>query len=128
MRAVAATRAWALLAGGVLGLLWGCASSGLRPDEVERWVGRPATALEKAWGPATREVPDQGLRLLVYEELENRRAISTQGGGTSTRSMQSSINTQANATAYPPQVYTRSYLFWVDTAGTIVRTDTRGGQ
>ena len=87
MRTVMATRASALLVGAGLLLLAGCASKGLRPDELEQWVGRPSTALEKAWGPATREVPDQGLRLLVYEELEDVRAVNTQGGGTSNRAI-----------------------------------------
>jgi len=44
------------------------------------------------------------------------------------RTIQSAVNAQANATAFPIQHYARSYLFWVDTTGTIVRTETRGGQ
>ncbi len=111
-----------------LGLWTGCASSGVPPEEIERWIGRPAAALEKAWGPATREVSDDGLKLLVYEELEAKKAINTQGGGTGTRTIQSNINQQANATAFPPQLYVRSYLFWVDGAGKIVRADTRAGR
>lgn len=117
-----------LLLGAGLGLWVGCAGSGVSPEELGRWVGRPAASLEKAWGPATREVSDDGLRLLVYEELEAKRGINTQGGGTGTKTMQQNINAQTQANAHPPQSYVRSYLFWVDGTGKIVRTDVRAGR
>ena len=40
-----------------LTLAAGC-GGGIRPEVLKGWVGRPAAALEKDWGPATREVPD----------------------------------------------------------------------
>jgi hypothetical protein len=104
-------------------------SSAIRPEVLQRWVGRPASALEKDWGPATREVTDSGQRVLIYEELDRaRQDIDTRGGGTSARTMESPVQRQANITAYGLKVYARSYLFWVDASGTIVRTEVQGAQ
>ena len=102
-------------------------STAIRPEVLQRWVGKPAAALEKDWGPATREVTDGGQRVLIYEELDKvRQDIDTRGGGTSARTMESPIQRQANITAYGLKAYARSYLFWVDGAGTIVKTEVHG--
>jgi len=116
-----------VLAATVLALIACERSTALRPEVLQRWVGRPAATLEKDWAPATREVKDAGQRVLIYEELDRAsREINTRGGGTTTRTMESAIQTQANATAFGLKVYVRSYLFWVDPAGTIVRTEVHG--
>ena len=116
-----------VLAATVLALIACERSTALRPEVLQRWVGRPAATLEKDWGPATREVTDAGQRVLIYEELDRAsREINTRGGGTSTRTMEPPVQTEANKTAFGLKVYVRSYLFWVDTAGTIVRTEVHG--
>ena len=120
-------RATGLAVVALLGL-GACSSNEIRPEVLQRWVGRPAAALEKDWGPATRELTDNGLRLLVYDQLEGVEGVKTTSGGVQSRTIQSAVNAQAQATAFPIQHYARSYLFWVDTTGTIVRTETRGGQ
>ena len=88
--------------------------------------GRPAVALEKEWGPPTREIPDQGQRLLIYEELDQKRGPVV-AGPDHQRAQQNSaaaVQAQANATVNPKTFYVRSYRFWVDATGRIVRTAT----
>jgi hypothetical protein len=103
----------------VAGLLTSC-THGLTPEQVQAWVGRPAADLSQAWGPPTREVTDEGLRVMIYEELDrsDKDAFST----TPTRD-------ERLAAKYTPyrgvSVYARSYLFWVDAKGVIVRADRR---
>ena len=104
-------------------LLAGCVrSTAVRPEVLESFVGRPATALEKAWGPPSREVPDGGQRLLIYEQMDRRDAVDVARSDSTKRSAtQNSVQTQTNATVNPGKVYARSYRFWVDAAGTVVR-------
>jgi hypothetical protein len=78
----------------------------MRPEELARWVGQPAEALEKAWGPATREVTDASFKVLVYEQTEASGQI-------------------IKGVPEPP-AYARSYLFWVDAAGIVTRVETQG--
>src|SRR2546428_3365171 len=68
-----------------------CVSTAMRPEELARWVGRPAAALEKDWGPPTRELSDDAFRLLVYEQTETSGRVT---GGVRAR-----------------PTYVRSYLF-----------------
>jgi hypothetical protein len=100
----------------------GCARGGLSPQEVQAWVGRPAAELVRAWGVPTREVPDQGLRVLIYEELERATGSSF---GAQTISPREARAAGVPTEAPSPVVYARSYLFWVDAAGTIVRSQIR---
>jgi hypothetical protein len=110
-------------------LVAGCASSGLPPEALKRWVGRPAATLQKDWGPATREVPDGELRILVYEEVEQRTSKSgfdnqdpsRPRGGTTYQA----AHDAANEAYHTPKVYVRSYLFWVNREGTIVNSAVR---
>jgi hypothetical protein len=107
----------------LLGLLAGC-GGGIKPEALQTWVGRPAAALEKDWGPPTREVPDGDQRILIYEEVETRRRGSALDG---TRTAVSKGEAQ-QAEQGPPReglVSVRSYEFWVDAAGTIVRATVR---
>ena len=112
------------LRGGGLGLallaITSCAGDGIRPEALQIWVGRPAAALEQAWGPPTRQVPDGDRRLLVYEEI--------------TRSTRQDFETPLvqrygpQPLEYDPQivrVYVRSYLFWVNGAGVIEQATRR---
>jgi hypothetical protein len=116
-----------LAATGALILLAGCASSrAVRPEVLQSFVGRPATALEKEWGPATREVADGGQRLLIYEEFDRKDSVDVaRSEGTARSATQTYVQTQANATVNPGRVYARSYQFWVDAAGTIVRVNVK---
>ena len=114
---------WRLRGGGVgLALLAiaGCAGDGIRPEALQGWVGRPAAALEQAWGPPTRQVRDGDRRLLVYEEI----AQSTR------RDFETPVASRYGPPpgAYDPQsvrVYVRSYLFWVSGAGVIEQATRR---
>jgi hypothetical protein len=91
----------------------GCAGGGLSPEALRVWVGRPATALEQAWGPPTREARDGNRRLLIYEEVEK----------SSQRDLQSPVAPRYAPPGTEPEakirIYVRSYLFWVDPDGTI---------
>ena len=102
-----------------------CKSTGLPPEQIQAWVGRPAADLVRAWGPPTREVDDAGQRLLVYEQVERnqRPAFATQTTARVTGSAESAV--AANAATQGPTVYARSYLFWVDAVGKIVRSQIR---
>ena len=117
-----------------LALAAGCGGyAGIHPDTLQKWVGRPVTALQKDWGSATREVEDGDLRILVYEEM---RKTGDYKGGFSTESQDPSRYRQGGADyvgaadaaqkAYrAPTVYVRSYLFWVNREGTIVNSAVR---
>src|SRR5262245_23023978 len=110
-----------------LTLLAGCATRGIAPETLKRWVGKPAASLEKDWGPATREVPDGDLRILVYEEIEQKTRQSnfdTQDPSQFRGSQSSYLAGQeaANKAYHMPKVYVRSYLFWVNREGTIVNS------
>lgn len=105
-------RGWGL--GLALLAIASCAGGGIRPEALQSWVGRPAAALEQAWGPPTRQVPDGDRRLLVYEEI--------------TQSTRQDFETPRGQRygpllgEYGPQsvrVYVRSYLFWVNGAGVV---------
>lgn len=102
-----------------LGLM-ACSRGGLPPEQVEAWVGRPRADLVREWGAPTKEVDDAGQRVLIYEEVEHTkstefsRAVSPRAvGGTPPPS------------TVGPSSYARSYLFWVDAAGKITRTQIR---
>jgi hypothetical protein len=111
-----------------LALAAGC-GGGIRPEVLKGWVGRPAASLEKDWGPATREVPDGDLRILVYEEVERQRT----GPNTqfdyqdpyASRDIHHQAQKAAEEAYRAPRVYVRSYLFWVDREGKIVHTAIR---
>ena len=105
-----------------LGLV-ACAHGGLPPERVQAWVGRPATELVREWGAPTKEVDDVGQRVMIYEEVERTKSADF--------SRQVSSRTRdageepAPATTLGYSAYARSYLFWVDTAGKITRTQIR---
>jgi hypothetical protein len=106
----------------------GCSSGGVRPEALKGWVGRPAATLEKDWGPATREVPDGDLRILVYEEVERQRTsgvFDQQDPGGYARDIHHQAQRAAQEAYHAPRVYVRSYLFWVDREGKIVHSMVR---
>jgi hypothetical protein len=106
----------------------GC-GGGIRPEVLKGWVGRPAASLEKDWGPATREVPDGDLRIMVYEEVERQRygnnAFDQADPGGYHRDIHHEAQKAAELAYHAPRVYVRSYLFWVDREGKIVHTAVR---
>ncbi len=110
-------------------VLAGCSSSTVvRPEVLQSWVGRSAAALEKEWGPATREVTDPGQHLLVYDQLGpgNSIEVSRPGATELHRTSETDyVQTQSRATIGPGGVYVRSYVFWVDARGTIERVEVR---
>ena len=67
---------FAVVLGLVLVAAVGCADKGVKPEEMEAWVGRPAATLEKNWGSATREVQDGDLRILIYEEVGKGKPLN----------------------------------------------------
>ena len=106
-----------------VGLVGGC-SGAVRPAVVQAWVGRPAAALQQEWGSATREVEDAGLRLLIYDQVE--RASGTTFRPQTSASPLAAANTGATTSETGSlTVYVRSYLFWVNRDGTIVRAEAR---
>lgn len=118
-------RAWLAVAL-VVGLGAGCASSVVRPEVLQGWVGRPAAALRQEWGLPTREIPDGARRILVYEQLEKRSGSDFQSTPSSARqSGLSPAQALANEIYRNPTVYVRSYLFWVDAQDAIVHVDIR---
>ena len=90
-------------------------------------MGRPAAAIQQEWGPATREIVDGDLRILVYEQVERRTSSDFQSpAATRASGGAAGLAQAAAADAYrSPTVYVRSYLFWVNREGTIVHSDMR---
>ena len=87
-------------------------------------MGRPAADLVREWGPPTKEVDDAGQRVLVYEEVERTGSAAFSARGLAP------VHWRAAASPPPPSTvgynsYARSYLFWVDAAGKISRTQIR---
>ena len=100
------------------------ASGGVPPEQVQAWEGRPAADLVREWGTPTKEVDDAGQRVLIYEEIEQTgapqfsREVSPAYSGGGARAPP-----RRRPSAY--NSYARSYLFWVDAAGKITRTQIR---
>jgi hypothetical protein len=113
-----------LIALGSLGLL-ACSRGGVPAAQVQAWVGRPAADLVKAWGAATREVDDGGQRILIYEEMERGKNLDFERTVTARQAGGTTAAEAANAAAQGGPVYARSYLFWVDASGAIVRAQIR---
>jgi hypothetical protein len=107
-----------------LGLV-ACTRGGLSPERVQAWVGRPAAELVREWGAPTKEVDDGGQRVMIYEEVERTRGGEFQKQVTARQAGSTEAAAAANAAAQGPTTYVRSYLFWVDTAGKITRTQIR---
>ena len=108
-----------------LGLAAGC-STVIRPEALQAWVGRPAATIEADWGPATRVVEDGALRILIYEQLERKSGGDFANAAPSLKRSGYEPGSAAAKEAYRnPRVYARSYLFWVNSEGTIVHADVR---
>ena len=105
--------------------LHGCMGGGLPPERVQAWVGRSATDLTRDWGAPTREVDDAGQRVLIYEEMEHGEYTKFENTVRARDTGSTEMAAAANAKAKGPAVYARSYLFWVDAGGKIVRAETR---
>jgi hypothetical protein len=105
-----------------LGLM-ACSRGGIPPEQVQAWAGRPAADLIREWGAPTKEVVDAGQRVLIYEEIEQTKATEF------SREVSSATKAAGQGPAAPATIgyssYARSYLFWVDTAGKITRTEIR---
>jgi hypothetical protein len=100
-----------------------CRSGGLPPAQVEAWVGRSAADLTKEWGTPTKEVEEDGQRVLIYEELE--RTENTEFATQVSPRLTAQGATTQPLTTVGTKAYARSYLFWVDGAGKITRTQIR---
>jgi len=105
--------------------LTACARGGLPPERVQAWVGRPAAELVREWGAPTKEVDDGGQRLMVYDEIERGKGLRFDQTVTAREAGSTSAAKTANTSIQGPTVYARSYLFWVDAAGAIVRAQIR---
>jgi hypothetical protein len=108
---------------GLVALALAACKGGIPQEQVQAWVGRPAAELVREWGSPTKEVDDAGQRVMIYEEVERSgsadfsREVSpryTGGGG---------IPPPQSMVGY--QSYARSYLFWIDAAGKIAKTQIR---
>ncbi len=102
-----------------LGLM-ACSRGGIPPEQVQAWAGRPAADLVREWGAPTKEVVDAGQRVLIYEEIEQTKATE----------FSREVSPRTVGGTPPPSTvgyssYARSYLFWVDAAGKITRTEIR---
>jgi hypothetical protein len=62
---------------------------------------------------------------MIYEEVERSRGSEFQTQVTARQAGSTEAAAAANAAAQGPTTYVRSYLFWVDTAGKITRTQIR---
>ncbi len=102
-----------------------CSRGGLPPEQVQAWVGKPATDLVRAWGVPTREVDDAGQRVMIYEEMERNQSLNFEKTVTARQAGSAAAAEAANQAARGPTVYARSYLFWVDPTGAIVRAQIR---
>jgi hypothetical protein len=119
MRSVGVAVAVTLLAFG------GCLPGGVPPQKVQAWVGRPAGDLVREWGTPTRDIDDAGQRVLIYEEFERTRPSEFQRQVTVRQAGSQEAAAAANLAAQGPNTYARSYLFWVDPSGAIVRAEIR---
>src|SRR5262245_40016669 len=114
---------WRTVAACLLALGLVACKGGIPAQQVQAWEGRPAADLVREWGPPTKEVEDAGQRVLIYEEVERT--------GTSSFSTEVSPRYTGGGGIPPPQPtigynsYARSYLFWVDAAGKITKSQTR---
>jgi hypothetical protein len=111
-----------IIALAAVGLL-ACGRGGLPREKVEAWVGRPAAELIREWGLPTKELTDGGQRVLIYEEVERSQATEF-SRDVSPRLTREGLPTP-NAVTTGTSSYARSYLFWVDGAGQVVRTEIR---
>jgi len=119
---------FAVVLGLVLVAAVGCADKGVKPEEMEAWVGRPAATLEKNWGNATREVQDGDLRILIYEEVGKGKPLNFNESTGTSRFFGGSAGAGhiiATEVYRTPTVYVRSYIFWVNREGTIVSSAIR---
>jgi hypothetical protein len=107
-----------------LGLV-ACARGGVPPERVQAWVGRPAAELVREWGAPTKEVDDAGQRVLIYEEVERTKSAEFSREVSPSERSAGLGPPPAPATALGYSSYARSYLFWVDAAGKITRTQIR---
>ena len=111
------------LVAGLVALGLAACQGGIPPEQVKAWEGRPAADLVREWGTPTKEVDDAGQRVLIYEEVERT--------GTASFSREVSPRYTGGAGIAPPQSmvgyhsYARSYLFWVDDAGKITKSQIR---
>jgi len=112
-----------LLVAGLVALGLSACKSGIPLEQVQAWEGRPAADLIREWGTPTKELDDAGQRVLVFEEVERT--------GSAAFSREVSPRYSGGGSAPPPAAaigynsYARSYLFWVDAAGKITRTQIR---
>jgi hypothetical protein len=119
MRSV--SRGWTL--GLFLLSVAGCAA-GVRPEALQAWVGRPAAALEQEWGAPTRRVQDGEQQVLIYEEVERAGQRGFEPPADSPPLLTGTAGqwlAAHQASLRDPTVYARSYLFWVNREGTILR-------
>jgi hypothetical protein len=106
-----------------LALAAGC-SHEVRPEVLQAWVGKPADALRKDWGPATREIQDGETRILVYEQFERRTSDDFTTRRANVRNTYGLAQEQADPLR-SPTVYARAYVFWVNREGVIVQSGVR---
>jgi hypothetical protein len=105
-----------------------CGPVAIRPEVLQQWIGRPATVLEKEWGEPSRQVSEGDLRILVYEELTQRTGQDFKSAQRNSPYAPREAGGGLAETPTPDRgltVYVRSYLFWVNPAGVIVRTAVR---
>ena len=112
-----------LLLAGLVALGLTACKSGVPLEQVQAWEGRPAADLVREWGTPTKEVEDTGQRVLVYEEMERTGSASFSREVSPRYSGGGGIAPPASTVGY--NSYARSYLFWVDAAGKITRTQIR---
>jgi hypothetical protein len=109
-----------------LALLAGACSSAVRPEVLQAWVGRPASALRQEWGPPTREVAaDAGQRLWIYEQVERRTGGTFATTQSASRWDDPAVRQAAEDAARRATNYVRSYLFWVGPDGAVARAEIR---
>jgi len=113
-----------LLIGLALAGLPACAT-GIGPEALQAWVGKPATALAQDWGPATREVREGDRRILIYEQIERSSATDFQTRRPTQRNTYGRAQEADQLVLSAPTVYVRSYLFWVNRDGVIVQSAVR---
>jgi hypothetical protein len=109
-----------LLVAGLLAFGLAACRAGIPLEKVQAWEGRPAADLLREWGTPTKELEDGGQRVLVYEEVERT------GSADFSREVSPRYTGRGGIVPPPSTIgynsYARSYLFWVDAAGKISRT------